>query len=546
MTHINDLLTYPDNILELVLYKAAATPVDSLADWKSMLPLLAVCRAWTKLAQPFVFSHVIIEFPTARFGGYFAYPQNDDDCTGWKSNAELIISSHCILMARRLTIHLPGICTPSHLRHIALDILQLDRVDWMHINTLNIIRTGFSNSPFDEPCTFDDSTAAHIMGTLDYFAQNMRNVSELDLGFTSVGLLRDHFCDRLSSVYGEQLQILRSWGFAPLPFIQLSRHIAVLELALGSIASRALPSICGETLRVLKLVSVPRNFAWHHFRYNIFVRPIVFRQLTTLHLDYRPDIDMPTEDEMQRKVSSGARNCDQLCFPALKELRVENCTPDCDLLYADVPFPELERVTLVGLPEYVRHCIRLKLGWVKDLKVSIEESSSISTIDLYSVTNHFFSSICVGRTATIHLYDRQVTIDPELVRWVNLTSFQTLRISYETLCKLIARLPNLSKLWTICLLFDTAQTVDLSFDSELFCSVDPLLPWGAKLACVTILDFSDESPTNVTISGIRAFILHTGALKDLIVPGDAFLAIDAFIGANKDRCPHLANVVLNM
>ncbi|KAJ2877346.1 hypothetical protein H4R27_006251, partial [Coemansia aciculifera] len=52
-------------------------------------------------------------------------------------------------------------------------------------------------------------------------------------------------------------------------------NIKVLDLNLDSSAFRVLPSICGETLKALKLGIVPLNFAWHYFRYDdLFDRPI--------------------------------------------------------------------------------------------------------------------------------------------------------------------------------------------------------------------------------------------------------------------------------
>ncbi|KAJ2448812.1 hypothetical protein GGI03_007172, partial [Coemansia sp. RSA 2337] len=125
--------------------------------------------------------------------------------------------------------------------------------------------------------------------------------------------------------------VLRSQGYITLPIACIPRNIRVLELTLDSSAAHVLPSICGETLKVLKLDEVPRNFAWHHFRYDIFDHPTIFDQLTVLHLSYDNN-DMPlTEGEVQDKIALGTHNCNQLCFPALSELTIENCTPDCDL-----------------------------------------------------------------------------------------------------------------------------------------------------------------------------------------------------------------------
>ncbi|KAJ2869840.1 hypothetical protein GGH93_006032 [Coemansia aciculifera] len=121
-------------------------------------------------------------------------------------------------------------------------------------------------------------------------------------------------------------------------------YIKVLELTLDSSAVRVLPDICGETLKVLKLDEVPHNFAWHHFRYDMFDHPIVFRQLTVLHLTFEYEDIAFAEGEIRDRAASGVHCCDQLSFPALKQLYIQNCTPDCDLLYADHPFPELNYV----------------------------------------------------------------------------------------------------------------------------------------------------------------------------------------------------------
>ncbi|KAJ2740636.1 hypothetical protein GGI20_005702, partial [Coemansia sp. BCRC 34301] len=137
MPHINDL---PTIVLRQILCHVAATPADTLRLWKSKLPLLAVSRAWTKLAQPFVLNHVYVEaFGACANSGPFAGAPSNDMCIGWISNAELLISRHCVLMARRLTIEIAYGNTLSHLEHVALDILKLDCVDWMHINLLTVI-----------------------------------------------------------------------------------------------------------------------------------------------------------------------------------------------------------------------------------------------------------------------------------------------------------------------------------------------------------------------------------------------------------------------
>ncbi|KAJ2892299.1 hypothetical protein IWW38_003271, partial [Coemansia aciculifera] len=285
-------------------------------------------------------------------------------------------------MATQLSLDLPKCMTPDHLEHMVLDILELDHVDWMHINTLEAASRGCGHHVV--PVVIDDSAKEKVQHALQLFAQSLRNILKLKFTvghFEPIGAL---FCEELACIYGGQLQILRAKDLIPLSFSELSRNIAVLELTLDNEARQKLPDVCGKTLRVLKLSKVPQNFAWRRFRYDIFVRPIVFPRLTILHISYDGRDSKLTEDEIQSRVSSGARNCDQLSFPALKELVIYNCTPDCDLLYADTPFPELERVTLVGSFDNIRHCSRLKLVWVRDLEVDIRTPRDGLTIDAHN------------------------------------------------------------------------------------------------------------------------------------------------------------------
>ncbi|KAJ2457195.1 hypothetical protein GGF42_002828, partial [Coemansia sp. RSA 2424] len=412
MPHINDL---PVDVHWQILYWAAATPAKRLSEWKLRLPLVAICRAWTKLAQPLVFHHVYVEYVEASAkGNSSANAPSDDTCAYWISNAELLIARQCTLMARCLTIDIVDYATPDYLRHIALDILQLDRVDWMYINTLNF-GDYFASCDFpDEQAVASESDRAEVARTMQYFGQNMRNIAKLN--FAGLYLVEIGYVvgEAFASMYGGQLQILRAQGAVLPPIYHLSRHIAVLELTLDSSAAHILPSICGETLRVLKLDGVPRNFAWHHFRYDIFVRPIVFPRLTILGISYKFVHDEPTKDEIQSKVASGALNCDQLCFPVLKKLTIRRCTPDCDLLYADTPFPELKEVSLFGSLDELCHCRRLKLAWAGDLCVNVYPERADDMTDFYSATNHFFSSICIGRLAVLTLHDDHISIDPAL------------------------------------------------------------------------------------------------------------------------------------
>ncbi|KAJ2333630.1 hypothetical protein GGI00_002237, partial [Coemansia sp. RSA 2681] len=309
MPHINDL---PVDIIWWILFwtiAPPAKPVKRLSEWKLKLPLIAVCREWTKLAQPFVFNHVYVESVQKCDDEPLTDASSNATSIVWTSNAELLIARQCTLMASRLTIRMVEFVTPDYLRHIALDILQLDRVDWMHIITLNFGEYTSNYGFHIEKPIASEPDRAEVARTMQYFGQNMRNIAELNFAESYLGDMGYLVGDAFASMYGGQLQILRAQGTVPFPVPHLSRHIAVLELTLDSSAARdVLPSICGKTLRVLKLSNVPDNFAWHHFRYDEFVRPIVFPRLTSLDISYEYYHNEFTKDEVQRKITLGANN----------------------------------------------------------------------------------------------------------------------------------------------------------------------------------------------------------------------------------------------
>ncbi|KAJ2748599.1 hypothetical protein GGI19_006045, partial [Coemansia pectinata] len=281
-----------------------------------------------------------------------------------------------------------------------------------------------------EPVSQDDWASTDVARTVQYFKQNLRNIVDLGLCSLASESAVEYLYSILTTFYGGRLQVLRAEGSNPLPFSCIPRNIKVLALTLDSSAVRVLPSICGETLKALVLNNVPRNFAWHHFRYDMFDHPIVFRQLVVLHLTFEyGDIEL-TKVEIQDKIASGAHNCDQLCFPALKQLFIRNCTPDCDLLYADLPFPKLKYVVLSGDFDSIRHCSRLSFTWVRELHVVIDSADSDDMAEIYRVTNHFFTNICIGRTASLRVTEDCFILDPELVRWVNLTKLQVGDVDY--------------------------------------------------------------------------------------------------------------------
>ncbi|KAJ2411968.1 hypothetical protein GGI10_003968, partial [Coemansia sp. RSA 2530] len=440
MSHINNL---PLSVLAQILFKAALPPAGSLHEWKEKLPLLAVCQAWAKLAVSFVLNKVFVEVTEAcsSYNTHVEEPTHSSH-VAWTSNAELIISHNCMRKAKRLEIEMPDGATIDHLRHIVLEILKLDRVDWLGINTLSFTYSPLICGHFIEP-GIDRQSIADAARTMQFFGQNMRGIVELNLTGPTYENADALTYANLASIYGGQLQVLRSAVpvvLGPFHF----RSIAVLELSLDAAVAPVIPSVSGETLKVLKLNNVPHNFAWHCFRYDIYTRPIVFRQLTILHLSYDYDDNPAAAAGIQSKVASGALNCDQLVFPALKKLTIENCTPDCDLLYAEEPFPELKSVHLSGWFDEISYCSRLKLAWVGDLHVEASLSDTNEAAKVYSTTSHFFSSICIGRTATLEIGIGRFTIDPELIRWINLTKLKVLSINYKSLCRVIARLPNIT------------------------------------------------------------------------------------------------------
>ncbi|KAJ2032359.1 hypothetical protein IWW57_000268 [Coemansia sp. S610] len=471
-------------------------------------------------------------------------PDTHSTHMAWTSNAELVILRNCMLNTKHMKIEMPLGITCDQLQSIVLGILNLDRVDWLKINTLSITYPSLFCGHYVELVAIDEQIIADVKRAVQYFGQNMRSIAELNLKGPTNRNARDLIYASFVSTYGGQLQVLRVGAPVALGFSHLPK-IKVLDLALSLTVAPVIPSVCGETLKVLKLNNVPRNFAWHYFRYDIYTRPIVFRRLTILHLSYDSDNNPATAANIHSRAASGAPNCDQLVFPVLKQLSIRNCTPDCDLLYAEAPFPELKSVHLSGLFNEISHCSHLKLSWVKDLHVDVHLSDTDEEAKVCNITNYFFSRVCIGRTATLRFSRGQFTLDPELIRWINLTRLEVHLIHYRALCRVIDRCPNITSVLISNLEFGADTVESLAADAFLFASADPLVPWGAKLTEFDIVSFGMERFCDAGAYGIQAFILNTGALMYLTVPEPVEPRIYAFISLFKESYPHLANIAVD-
>ncbi|KAJ2859521.1 hypothetical protein GGH94_006061 [Coemansia aciculifera] len=535
MTHINDL---PAAVLAQILYNAAATPAKRLSEWKIKMPLLAVCRTWTKLAIGTVFDQVYVEVAASRRSALKARPL-------WTSNAELFISRGCILAAKRLTVEWVNHATPNHLHYIVLDVLQLDCVDWQCIYSLTISKAFRKLNLSVEPVSRHKPAVIDLARVVQYFSQNLRSIVELNFYHLNHGPAGKYLYDNLIVYYGQQLQFLRAYSPVQFPASCFMRNIKLLELFSDLPAARALPSISGETLRVLKLTNISRKFAWHHFRYDLFARLIVFRRLIILHIAYDDGSNVETsEDKIQDRIASGVHNCDQLSFPALKELYIEECTPDCDLLYADLPLPKLKKVRLFGSTNSSRHCSRLKLTWVRDLSVVIIQSDSGDMADIYRATNRLFTDVCIGRSASLNITIGKFDLDPELIRWVNLTKLEVFNVNYTAFCKAIGRLPNLTEFRTVRLIFGSVEADNFPGDASLFISADLKLVWGEKLERVGISGIVEGCPSTICDCGIEDLIMHAVALRGLKVPESIKQFVFEFIYMHKDQYPHLVNLTV--
>ncbi|KAJ1997843.1 hypothetical protein GGI04_005251, partial [Coemansia thaxteri] len=356
-----------------------------------------------------------------------------------------------------------GYLAPDDILRMSSTVLCLDKTDWCNIQTVAVAKSPMYYRFMGVPMVLDESATSDLASAVQLFAKNMCNVLELDIGNHRDDVAGNHFFSSLVSLYHGRLQMLRIEHAIPLHFTELS-NITVLEICMDSDAARVLPSANGETLVNLRLLDVPTNFAWHHFRYDNSVRPIVFERLVILLIEYGGKESVLSESEVQRKVIAGASNCDQLHFPELKKLGIGNCTPDCDLLYMNHPFPNLDLIELVGPFDKLRHCCRLKLPWVDTLTVVAEGTIPHDDIKVYNAFNHFFSGICIGEKAVLSFQDSDFNLDPGQLCLNNLTDLVMHSSDYAALCKFISRLPSLRRLELLLLNFSSEPLSSL-FDT---------------------------------------------------------------------------------
>ncbi|KAJ2714446.1 hypothetical protein H4R19_001725, partial [Coemansia spiralis] len=94
--HVNDL---PDDVLALVFRAALPAIKRQLADAKSGLRLLSVCRRWREIALPMVYDTVVINYGTKGTEDIDG-PENVDI----KTALDLVVDAKCLNAVRRVVI----------------------------------------------------------------------------------------------------------------------------------------------------------------------------------------------------------------------------------------------------------------------------------------------------------------------------------------------------------------------------------------------------------------------------------------------------------
>ncbi|KAJ2686681.1 hypothetical protein IWW39_003476 [Coemansia spiralis] len=251
-------------ILKIILY-AANAHATTLEEWKASLPYAAVCRQWRLQIIDMVYSTAILEYRKTcqRWIKKVVAPSKKWPKYEWDTNVELIASTSNGQRMTDLHVRLPQHEHDIMYIHDVVRSLGLGSVFWSGIRTLHI-----SNCAGGE-CKGSHATTRSLIhknrqeSILDFFDKYMPRVGNLNLP----AVYKDS--DDVVSLYGKLIDLYayQLWSVSnlnPTAFAVSAFSDNLTSLTIRLISSKPFwfPQLNISTIRYLRLMDVPHDFAW--------------------------------------------------------------------------------------------------------------------------------------------------------------------------------------------------------------------------------------------------------------------------------------------
>ncbi|KAJ2161258.1 hypothetical protein GGF46_001600 [Coemansia sp. RSA 552] len=523
----------PRRILTEILLIVLKPLEPNMANWKAMIQLLGVCQLWTQLMKRQILSRAFIHYDAYKY-------VRGAVCSGWQTNVSFIADRNCCSLVRALSIHIVGATDVKSLLQELEGILQIYDINWSRVRSLTIYNKG--PSPARNP-ELDGNFKNRIKILAQRISVKMPNVTTFCMYDSTNIINQTAFPTILLDSYIRQLHWLSVSLYEPLKIPVFDAELVQLHLVFSShfTTKMRLPLIHSKTLRHLSLVNIPHNFSWRPFSQYWKPEDVYFESLEKIFADFIEDTGdgscmlavTPDQDHYVPK----------LYFQALRYLFINHCPPACDLLSASFAVPVLDKIALAGRPRNIEKYLGMGLE-SKAHQVEVYMQSSADKPDFARMANNLYSTPGDHSKRELHLHVAIDFLDVDATSWTYLNFIAlNAKIDLDIILRLLARLPNLTRLWVECLglssMADSPDKVDRLVDQHL-----SAVPFELQLRFLRVFLPDADCDLSLTLAAIQSLATRMSQLWFFKVPPVLKDDVKHFIRSHCDQHLHFPDLLI--
>ncbi|KAJ1889444.1 hypothetical protein LPJ66_008027 [Kickxella alabastrina] len=374
----------------------------------------------------------------------------------------------------------------------------------------------------------------------EYMVKAIPNVNNLDMQlFDDSDKHLKQFCSVVSNSYAHRLisydcSIPVVWtanAFSP----EL-RHLSVI---LDINGKQALPKINAANIESIELTGDISSVSWKSFARNSGdSASITFSNLKKLTVCQS---DMEDEPALADKNDSETSNKEYfaLRMPKVNDITLHGIGNNFGLLNASIEFRHLKNAYIHGSHSVLNLLGNTSKARIDECNISIDLNSDADLDAFYEATNAFFGSSTKISHAELKLsinMDTDVCLqkwDSRRIEWTNLhmlTVYNSFKLG--AVVDMLARVPKLTKLKVVAILFDEA------FEPRL----DRVEPISTNINELYLHASIDDDRKEAKFGSIKYLILAAPSLKKFKLSMYEDFDHMSFVEEYKDLHPHVANI----
>ncbi|KAJ2706041.1 hypothetical protein FB645_001904 [Coemansia sp. IMI 203386] len=533
MANINSL---PSSIVEKILKQTLDVYDLTSWSWQNQLRLLAVCRQWREIAQPHVHEMCFIKLREE-----FGYDSDvsdsgtdiDDSYVLLDTNIDNVAANGLCHWAKHMHISLLWPSNPLAYINEVISKLQTSNAQWSSVTKLTVWLTS-STSDLDTAERLKSEPLDNaVIKSAQVLLEQLPNISRLNIRAYTMNGLAEIFVSQLAAHYAPQLRTLKCNIPLPLSPLHFSDILAHLDLQFGPETGGLLSQVHAGSLQSIVLSNVPVDFAWRYFIGDAADGKgnIAFRQLESMSLSYAGQLNR------HRDVNADDPYC--LHFPKLKNISIQGCPENCEILYAKAYLSKMNSISITGSYSAIRALAAMDIVSADSLFISITSISGQDIDDVfYETTNRLYGQSLVSRWSKLVIPRCSRSLDPRQIGWCNMTELVCHDcIEFNSLVELIPRLPQAKKLSFAQITFEEDP---LGIVEESVFAKQLVSPFDSCLKDMYL--YIDTEVYPAALAAVKHLLVRIPSLSRVYLPHDMHLVMEKFVKRAQFEYRHLSKV----